>query len=67
MVGAVQLIVSGVPCGLGVKLNALNDRFSKKDEGVRMASSVMLFADILSGLDNLQKLEQSACPINLAA
>ena len=32
-----------------------------------MASSIMLFANILSGLDKFQKLDQSACLISLAA
>ena len=32
-----------------------------------MASSKMLFTYILPGLDKFQKLDQSACPISLAA
>ena len=58
LVGDAQRTVSGVLCGLGVKLNAWNERFPKKDVGGPVARNEMLFADILPGLDKLVKMEQ---------
>lgn len=67
LVGDAQRTVSGVLCGLGVKLNAWNERFPKKDVGGPVARNEMLFADILPGLDKLVKMEQQARAISLAA
>lgn len=53
-----QRTVGGVLCGLGIKLNAWQERFPKSDVGGPIARSEMLFSDILPGLDKLTALEQ---------
>ena len=53
-----QKTVGGVLCGLGIKLNAWEERFPKSDVGGPVARSDMLFSEILPGLDKLMALEQ---------
>lgn len=53
-----QKTVGGVLCGLGIKLNAWQERFPKSDIGGPIARSEMLFSEILPGLDKLTALEQ---------
>lgn len=53
-----QKTVGGVLCGLGIKLNAWQERFPKNDVGGPIARSEMLFCEILPGLDKLNALEQ---------
>lgn len=53
-----QKTVGGVLCGLGIKLNAWEERFPKSDVGGPMARAEMLFSEILPGLDKLNALEQ---------
>lgn len=53
-----QKTVGGVLCGLGIKLNAWQERFPKSDIGGPIARSEMLFSEILPGLDKLGELER---------
>jgi hypothetical protein len=52
-----QKTIGGVLCGLGIKLNAWEERFPKSDIGGPIARSEMLFSEILPGLDKLNALE----------
>lgn len=52
-----QKTIGGVLCGLGIKLNAWQERFPKSDIGGPIARSEMLFSEILPGLDKLTALE----------
>jgi hypothetical protein len=52
-----QKTIGGVLCGLGIKLNAWEERFPKSDVGGPIARSEMLFSEILPGLDKLTALE----------
>lgn len=52
-----QKTVGGVLCGLGIKLNAWQERFPDSDVGGPIARSEMLFSEILPGLDKLNALE----------
>lgn len=53
-----QKTVGGVLCGLGIKLNAWNERFPRSGIGGPIARSEMLFSEILPGLDKLGELER---------
>lgn len=53
-----QRTVGGVLCGLGIKLNAWQERFPESDVGGPIARSEILYSDILPGLDKLMALEQ---------
>jgi hypothetical protein len=56
-----------VLCGLGIKLNAWNERFPKRDVGGPIARSEMLFSEILPGLDKLGELERQGRASTISA
>ena len=59
-VTASQKTVGGVLCGLGIKLNAWNERFPKAGAGSPNARSEMLFSEVLPSLDRLVAMEKLA-------